>query len=422
MDPLRFVVVGLGGYGLAHIEAVRWLATQGLGQLSGVVALNVDRQQRPDLVERLLKEHVVLYENTQQFLSAASFTADILTVPIGINMHAPVSVAAMHAGLHVYCEKPVAATVQEVDRLIEAAKETGKSIAIGFQYIYSNSIQQLKTRICDGRLGRVKTLTLMCGWPRSIQYYRRNEWAGRLRLRGDWILDSPANNAFAHFVMNALYLCSSQQGHSATPLEMRAELYRANRIESADMVQMHVVTDEGASVFITLTHVNEKEDGPSMELECEHGTVSWLTNDGATVIHYTGGGIEEFDNRTHGNWRFEGFRDLVHSIQQGKKPLCTPELARPHTVTISAMHECCPHIITIPEEFIAVVEDWEMFPPNTKGTFRRVKGLNEWMREAFRQKKFFSELGVPWGKSTPTSPVPKSFGRENLNKLLTPGY
>ena len=400
MEPLRFVVIGLGGYGLAHIEAVKWLAEQGLGRLVGVVALDVDRRQRPALVESLLEQHVTLYESVEHFTSAGLSTADVLTVPVGINMHVPMSIAAMRAGLHVYCEKPVAATVQEVDQLIAAKKETGRRIAIGFQHIYSNSIQKLKSRICDGRLGKVQRLALMCGWPRSQQYYTRNEWTGKLRFEGDWILDSPANNANAHYVLNALYLCSRDPKASANPHELRAELYRANNIEGPDTVQMQFDTTDGSRVFIILTHANGRENGPYMQLDCEHGKAYWQTDNGKTIVRYNDGGTEEFDNITHDKWRYEGFRDFVHAVRQGRDPLCTPELARSQSLTINAMHESCPEISSISEEHISEAEDWEMFPPNTKGRFRRVQGMDEYMRVALEERCFFSELEIPWAKSS----------------------
>lgn len=399
MEPLRFVVIGLGGYGLVHIEAVRWLAQQGMGKLTGVVALDIDRKQRPDLVDRLVGENVVLYDSVEHFTSAGLSTADVLTVPIGINMHVPVSIAAMRAGLHVYCEKPAAATVQEVDRLIAAQKETGRTVAIGFQHMYSNSIQQLKARICDGRLGKVDSITLMCGWPRSRQYYSRNEWAGRMRSGGDWILDSPANNAHAHYVMNTLYLCSADPRGSAEPAELRSELYRAHRIEGSDTVQLRFTTTERSDVFITLTHANGKENGPAMHLACEHGTVSWLTDNGKTTVRYNDGRTEEFDNLTHEKWRYEGFRDFAHAVREGRNPLCTPALARAHTLTINAMHESSREIGAIPEEYITDMEDWEMFPPNTRGTFRRIRGIDDDMKRATEERKFFSEIGVPWAKA-----------------------
>jgi predicted dehydrogenase len=400
MEKLRFVVIGLGGYGLAHIEAVDWLAEQGLGTLAGVVALDVDRGQRPSLVESLQQRHVALYDSVEHFMSAGISTTDVLTVPIGINMHVPVSIAAMRAGLHIYCEKPVAATVQDVDQLIAAQKETDKRVAIGFQHIYSNSIRRLKTLICNGKLGRVQSVTLMCGWPRSRQYYVRNSWAGKLRLNGDWILDSPANNAHAHYVLNTLYLCSPEEHASAIPQEVRAELYRANAIESADTVQIQCTTTEGSKVFVILTHANAFANGPWMQLECDNGKAYWQTDSGNTIIRYKNGDTEELDNLIHDKWRYEGFRDLVHAVQQGSEPLCTPELARPHTLMINAMHESCPEITPITDKYVLEVEDWEMFPPDTKGMFRRVQGMDDHMKVALGERRLFSEMKLPWAMSS----------------------
>ncbi len=67
MNPVRFAVIGLGGYGLVHIEAVRWLARQKLARLAAVVALPIDRQSRPDLVRTLEGEGVALYSSIEEF-------------------------------------------------------------------------------------------------------------------------------------------------------------------------------------------------------------------------------------------------------------------------------------------------------------------------------------------------------------------
>jgi len=399
MNPLRFAVVGLGGYGLVHINAVRWLERQGLATLAGVVALESDRKARPELVGELLARHCALYGSVGQFMAEGSGSTDVLTVPIGISMHVPVSVEAVRAGLHVYCEKPAAATVQDVDRLIAAAKESGRRIAVGFQHIYSNSIRQLKSRVCDGRLGKVRSLRLMCGWPRSETYYGRNEWAGRMRVGEEWILDSPANNAHAHYLMNALYLCSTEEGKADPPRELRAELYRANRIEGPDTVLLRFTTGGGSDAFVILTHANGRENGPSMLLECERGRAYWQTDNGRTLIRYGDGRTEEFDNLVHDDWRFEGFRDLVRAVGEGRDPLCTPELARAQSLAVNAMHESCPEIGVIPEPYVSVVEDWEMFPPGTRGKFRRVRGIDEHMAVAYAERAFFSELGIPWAGS-----------------------
>ena len=398
MDPLRFVVIGLGGYGLVHINAVRWLEGLGLGKLVGVVALDIDRNQRPELARELTAAGCTLYGSVERFLATDVSRADVLTVPIGINMHVPVSVAALRAGLHVYCEKPAAARVEDVDALIAAEAEAKRRVAIGFQHMYSNAIRLLKARICDGRLGSVRSLSLMCGWPRSETYYRRNEWTGKLRVGNEWILDSPANNAHAHYVMNALFLCSPDPGSADTPAEMEAELYRANPIEGPDTTLLRFTTRSGAKAFVFLTHANGRENGPVMRLKCELGNAYWQTDNGRTIVRYAGGATEEFDNLVHENWRYEGFRDFVHAVREERETLCPPRLARAQTLAVNMMHERCPVITAIPDAMISVVEDWEMFPPGTKGMFHRVKGLDEYMSVAFEEQALLSELNVPWAK------------------------
>jgi predicted dehydrogenase len=395
MDPVRFVVIGLGGYGLSHIEAVRWLAREGQARLVGVVALDVDRRQRPELATALQQEGTVLFHSVDQFMDSAVQNTEVLTVPLGIHQHVPVSVQALRAGLHVYCEKPAAATVQEVDELIAAKEQSDRLVAIGYQHVYSNSIQQLKARIGDGRLGPVRALSLSCGWPRSLQYFARNEWTGRVRRGDAWILDSPANNANAHYVMNALYLTGSTSD-AGIPVSVRAELFRANDIESTDTVQVQMTMIEGAKLNIILTHANWFANGPVMHCVCEKGKAYWQSDNGKTYIRYDDGTHEEFNNLTHAQWRYEGFRNLVNAINGKAHVTCTPGVARAQTLAINLMHESCPAVWTIPERYISTVEDWELWPPNTRGTFRRVEGIDEYMHLAFAEGRFFSELGVPW--------------------------
>lgn len=66
------------------------------------------------------------------------------------------------------------------------------------------------------------------------------------------------------------------------------------------------------------------------------------------------------------------------------------------TLVINAMHDSCPKIETIPSPFVFEIDDWEIFPPDTKGHFQRVKNMDEYMHIAFTEELFPSEMGVPW--------------------------
>ena len=69
--------------------------------------------------------------------------------------HCEISVAALEAGKHVLCEKPMAASVQDAQRMIDAWKKSGKLFTIGYQNRYRPDSQTLK-RLCEeGEIGDI---------------------------------------------------------------------------------------------------------------------------------------------------------------------------------------------------------------------------------------------------------------------------
>src|SRR5690606_13051786 len=100
-------------------------------------------------------------------------------------------IAALQAGLHVLLEKPVAATVQEVDAIIAAQTAAARLVAVGFQDLYVPAALDIKKRVLDGQIGTLRKVVVRGQWPRSSAYYARNEWAGRLQIDNAWVLDSP---------------------------------------------------------------------------------------------------------------------------------------------------------------------------------------------------------------------------------------
>ncbi len=397
VGSLRFAVVGLGGYAQAHLQAVDWLAQQGLARLAAVIARPQDRQAHPDQLEQVQQKRARLFASLEEFWQDAGDVADVICLPIGIHEHADVTIRAMEAGLHVYCEKPAAATVQDVDRMIDARDRLRRKLTVGFQYLLGPAIARVKQRIVAGKLGQPLKATLVCTWPRSREYYQRNAWAGRLRTDGRWVLDSPANSAMAHQIMNLLYLASPLDGRAARPRWVRAELYRAYDIESADTVQLMFATDTGVQAHVILSHATREAIGPVLDMEFERGQVRFEGHDGRSTIRYADGRTEAFENAPE-TWRFELFRDLVLAIHENRPVACPPELARPHTLLVNGMHESGAPIVTIPQQSIYEETGPRIWPPGSTGRFRRVRGLESFIQQARQRERFFSELGVRWAQ------------------------
>lgn len=71
-------------------------------------------------------------------------------------IHAPISIAALEAGKHVLCEKPLAATVREAREMERAAAGAVGHAACGFNYRFVPAIRLLRTLLAEGRLGEIR--------------------------------------------------------------------------------------------------------------------------------------------------------------------------------------------------------------------------------------------------------------------------
>jgi UDP-N-acetylglucosamine 3-dehydrogenase len=70
-------------------------------------------------------------------------------------LHAPISIAALKAGKHVLCEKPMAVSVEEAESMIEAAKKYGKKLMIGHNQRFVPSHQKARAFIAGGKAGKI---------------------------------------------------------------------------------------------------------------------------------------------------------------------------------------------------------------------------------------------------------------------------
>jgi predicted dehydrogenase len=80
---------------------------------------------------------------------------DALYIPLPNHLHTEWTVRALDAGKHVLCEKPLALTVDEVDRMAEAAARSGRVVAEAFMYRHHPLTSAVQAFVAGGRLGRI---------------------------------------------------------------------------------------------------------------------------------------------------------------------------------------------------------------------------------------------------------------------------
>ena len=80
---------------------------------------------------------------------------DVVSVTTPNQFHAPMAIAALAAGKHVWCEKPMAPTLSEAQSMQAAWKASGTTAVLGYNYIQNPSIRLIRSLIRDGAIGAV---------------------------------------------------------------------------------------------------------------------------------------------------------------------------------------------------------------------------------------------------------------------------
>jgi hypothetical protein len=200
---------------------------------------------------------------------------------------------------------------------------------------------------------------------------------------GLWVLDSPANNAMAHFLHNIFYLLGDRPDSSAMPSTITAELYRAYPIENYDTIACRAWTLGGTEMLFYASHSTFEELGPMFSLEFEKATVMFgedrdsvvaLTNDGEKIQY----GSPEKET-------FLKLRDALAAVHSIRPLTCGPEASYAQTLCVNGIQESVSVICSFPEHRVKRDENriW-------------VDGLTQEFYTCYQRGILPSESSMPW--------------------------
>lgn len=339
MQSASVGLVGIGGYGRVHLEHLLDFHDRGLLVLRAVVALPCD--WNPSVSDRLSAIGCKRFDSFDSLVEALPrLRLQLCIVPTPIHEHAFMTETLLRAGAHVLVEKPIAANPADVERIIDAARTAGRTVAVGFQYLHAPEIQALKQQLHQGAIGRLQRICFHAAWPRSHAYYSRNEWAGRIRLGERWVLDSPVSNAMAHFLMLLLFLADDPMELSDGNVSLSAELYRVQPIETFDTAAFELRRGQGCRLQFYGTHSTAEISRPTLVIEGTDGTAEWVQDSHArwqrNGLHWRNEAGPE--SRT----RERMLQDVLANLRGEPAFICTPEIAAAHVRCVWALHKHIP--------------------------------------------------------------------------------
>ena len=393
---IRAAIVGVSGYGRWHLLMA--MDQMLLGELRLVGATIINPEGEAFICRRLRALGVPIYGAFEEMIAVLSGNLDLCFIPTGIHHHARMTLMALRAGANVLVEKPLAATLQDVAAIRAEETRSGRWVAVGFQDLYTPETHEIKQRLLNGDIGRPLRVTVRGQWPRGHRYYQRNNWAGRLRTDDAWILDSPVNNALAHYLAIALFWAGETPDSTAVIATIEAGLYRAQRIESFDTASFRLTTRTGIQLDFHGTHSGERNLSPEIVVHGTEGTLQWVYDQDFCFIRRDG------TQERHGLQEFLAVRLLVGErvVQKCSDRgvwVCTTETARAHTQVINLLHQQFP-IHDIPESELETVNE-------AGDVFTRVRGLDAAIDTALTNGTLLTGASAPWAVAcTPVAVKP----------------
>jgi predicted dehydrogenase len=387
--PIRFGLTGLGGYAGYICDRLLEDARSPQPSASLVAVCDPDLDRFSRRVYELARHGVWFYRRYEDLLAA---DIEAVWLPLPIDLHRPYTEQALAAGKAVMCEKPAAGSVDDVDAMIAARDAAaGLPVAVGYQDMYHPAVAALKRRLVAGEFGKPTSVRVIGCWPRTERYFGRNDWAGKFRRDGRWVMDSPANNALAHFLHLALFLLGPTVDEVGYPTAVAAELYRANRIENYDTCSLRFTVGAGAvPLLVGFTHACASTVDPVVTLETERGRIRYLA--GRHVeIHRDGDGdgrgeILPLSPHPHRHM----LSVFKHQLRTGTTTSAlgaTLETARAHVVAVNAASEATP-IVDVPVDYV------DALPSADQTMLRTIREIGPAMQSALADQVLLHETGL----------------------------
>ncbi len=185
MKRFNTAVVGLG---VGRQHALAYAALRDQYDLRAICSLSADNNVA------LAQELGVPITTTRFEDLLAMPDLDVINICTPPNLHLPQAMAALQAGKHVVCEKPLCDSLREVDALEAAMQQSGKLLMPVFQYRFGQGLQKLKWLVERGLTGPAYVASIEVHWRRRDNYYAA-PWRGKFATELGGVLTTHAIHA-----------------------------------------------------------------------------------------------------------------------------------------------------------------------------------------------------------------------------------
>lgn len=266
VKKLKIGIIGIGGIARdRHIPALMKLTDR--VELVGISDLN--EQQIHDVAMK----YSIPYIATDYRYILTKVDAVIICTPN--KFHASIAIDAMEAGCHVLCEKPMAINVSQCENMLEVSQRSGKYLAIGYHYRYSDASQLAKKSMTEGIIGEALVTRMQAMRQRKVPSW--GVFTNKDLQGGGSLIDYGC-----HLLDMAFWLLGNPK-----PVEVLGRIYNRLSKTPGQINDWGLIDYEAFDVDDHVTGYVTFEDGSSLMLEC-----SWAANIKEDTLSLTVSGTE----------------------------------------------------------------------------------------------------------------------------------
>lgn len=163
---LNVGVIGLGRIGKLHVHNL-------FAEIPGIKLTGVSDIIEDSLEEISKKYDIPIVKNDYRYL-LDNKEIDAVIICSSTDTHSPIMIEAAQAGKHIFCEKPIALDLKEIDRALSAVKAAGVKLQIGFNRRFDPSFMKAKEMVQNGKIGNphIVKITSRDPAPPPIEYIK----------------------------------------------------------------------------------------------------------------------------------------------------------------------------------------------------------------------------------------------------------
>lgn len=328
-------IIGCGKIARTHAKSLSML-----DEADFVAVCDMDRDRAQAFADEYDVPHA--FSDMDAMLTSGLIEAVMCCTPHPI--HERVVVAAAGAGVNVLCEKPMAITLDEADRMIEAADAAGIAFGVIFQRRWWPAAQRIREAIDTGKLGRLTVGECQVKIARNQVYFDSDPWRGKWATEGGGVLMNQA--------VHSIDMFSWFMGKPVEVVGRYATHVHGDYIDVEDTAVATVVFENGALGTILAASTFRPAFGFRVAVTGNNGATGsvWERNEGEQGItdvwsivgeeDKVGGWLEaESDGLGFPGFHAEQIKDFLQAVRDNRPPAVTGRDARVSLSIILAIYE-----------------------------------------------------------------------------------